>query len=181
MHENLDPRPSLKSYVNSGREIPGLRFLDPLPPFGLTGPCSGPSTLINVVGKRNLNGFRWLPFYTFPDALIHHGRQKTKSAGFSNSSDQGLSRYLETGCPNRDFIDFCVSKVWYKIHTNMTRKQSFKCSRSSMIFLHSPSNAVTKYLLLLSVTPFFTWTSLKHIGSPLIWASYLCNNHTQYA
>ena len=30
---------------------------------------------------------------------------------------QGLSRYLETGCPNRGFIDFCVSKVWYKIHT----------------------------------------------------------------
>ena len=24
---------------------------------------------------------------------------------------QGLSRY------NRGFIDFCVSKVWYKIHT----------------------------------------------------------------
>ena len=35
----------------------------------------------------------------------------------SNSVDQGLSRYLETGCPNRGFIDFCVSKVWYKIHT----------------------------------------------------------------
>ena len=30
---------------------------------------------------------------------------------------QGLSRYLVTGCPNRGFKDFCVSKVWYKIHT----------------------------------------------------------------
>ena len=30
---------------------------------------------------------------------------------------QGLSRYLETGCTNRGFIDFCVSKVCYKIHT----------------------------------------------------------------
>ena len=39
---------------------------------------------------------------------------------------------------------------------NMMRKQSFKCSRSSMIFLHSLSNAVTKCLLLLSVTSFFT-------------------------
>ena len=29
----------------------------------------------------------------------------------------GLSQYLETGCPNRGFIDFCVSKVWYKLHT----------------------------------------------------------------
>ena len=35
----------------------------------------------------------------------------------SDSFLQGLSRYLETGCPNRGFIDFCVSKVWYKIHT----------------------------------------------------------------
>ena len=33
------------------------------------------------------------------------------------SGRQGLSRYLETGCPNRGFIDFCVSKVWYKKHT----------------------------------------------------------------
>ena len=33
------------------------------------------------------------------------------------TDSQGLSRYLETGCPNRGFIDFCVSKVWYKIHT----------------------------------------------------------------
>ena len=29
----------------------------------------------------------------------------------------GLSQYLETGCPNGGFIDFCVSKVWYKVHT----------------------------------------------------------------
>ena len=35
----------------------------------------------------------------------------------SECSGQGLSRYLETGCPNRGFVDFCVSKVWYKIHT----------------------------------------------------------------
>ena len=30
---------------------------------------------------------------------------------------QGLSQYLETGCPNRGFLDFCVSKMWYKVHT----------------------------------------------------------------
>ena len=28
----------------------------------------------------------------------------------------GLSQYLEIGCPNRGFIDLCVSKVWYKVH-----------------------------------------------------------------
>ena len=32
---------------------PGLRFFGSLPDSGSTGPCSGPSTLINVVGKRN--------------------------------------------------------------------------------------------------------------------------------
>ena len=34
---------------------------------------------------------------------------------------QGLSQYLETGCPNRGFIDFGVSKVWYKIHVLLIR------------------------------------------------------------
>ena len=29
----------------------------------------------------------------------------------------GLSQDLETGCPNRGFIDFWVSKVWYKVRT----------------------------------------------------------------
>ena len=29
----------------------------------------------------------------------------------------GLSQDLETGCPNRGFIDFWESKVWYKVHT----------------------------------------------------------------
>ena len=29
----------------------------------------------------------------------------------------GLSQYLETGCPNRAFMDFCVPKVWFKVHT----------------------------------------------------------------
>ena len=35
----------------------GLRFVGPLPASGSTGPGLGPSTLINVVGKRNLNSF----------------------------------------------------------------------------------------------------------------------------
>ena len=29
----------------------------------------------------------------------------------------GLSPDLETGCPNEGFIDFWMSKVWYKVHT----------------------------------------------------------------
>ena len=52
---------ALSGLVQNAR--PGLRFFGPLPASGSTGPCSGPSTLINVVGKRNLNGFivnlRW--------------------------------------------------------------------------------------------------------------------------
>ena len=39
------------------------------------------------------------------------------SIEFRLSPNQGLSQYFETGCPNRGFIDFCVSKVWYKVHT----------------------------------------------------------------
>ena len=31
--------------------------------------------------------------------------------------EHGLSQYLETGCPNRGSIDYCMSKVWYKVHT----------------------------------------------------------------
>ena len=31
--------------------------------------------------------------------------------------EHSLSQDLETGCPNRGFIDFWVSKVWYKINT----------------------------------------------------------------
>ena len=60
------------------------------------------SFLIQVVFKN-----QWNPF-----------RQYCLLIGLGlNYCNQGLSRYLETGCPNRGFIDFCVSKVWYKIHT----------------------------------------------------------------
>ena len=47
---------------------------------------------------------------TTPHCLVNTDRNV-------NPMGHGLSRYLETGCPNRGFIDFCVSKVWYKIHT----------------------------------------------------------------
>ena len=33
------------------------------------------------------------------------------------ASHHGLSQDLETRCPNEGFIDFWVSKVWYKVHT----------------------------------------------------------------
>ena len=39
------------------------------------------------------------------------------SSVFHNPPPHGLSQYLETGCQNRGFIDFCVSKVWDKVHT----------------------------------------------------------------
>ena len=35
----------------------------------------------------------------------------------STNDNHSLSQYLETGCLNRGFIDFCVYKVWYKVHT----------------------------------------------------------------
>ena len=57
----------------------------------------------------------------------------------------------------------------------MMTKQSFKCLRSSIKFLHSPSIAVTKLRIYLLRHSCISW---KHIKSPLIWALYLCNNHT---
>ena len=46
--------------------------------------------------------------------MKHRGERPFKvSLGLKH----GLSQYFETGCPNRGFIDFCVSKVWYKVHT----------------------------------------------------------------
>ena len=56
-------------------------------------------------------------FLTMPDLLILILLVMFIIAFAWYSPGQGLSRYLETGCPNRGFIDFCVSKVWYKIHT----------------------------------------------------------------
>ena len=35
----------------------------------------------------------------------------------TNMTGHGLSQYLETGCRNRGFIDFCASKVWYKVYS----------------------------------------------------------------
>ena len=57
--------------------------------------------------------------------IVYHGFKDLKTIFFSvllhfiflHISGHGLSQYLETGCPNRGFIDFCVSKVWYKVHT----------------------------------------------------------------
>ena len=34
----------------------------------------------------------------------------------TDSPIHGLSQDFETGCPNRGFIDFWVSKVWYEVH-----------------------------------------------------------------
>ena len=45
------------------------------------------------------------------NALIHYLNEK------KIMRRHGLSQYLETGCPNRGFIDFCVYKVWYKVYT----------------------------------------------------------------
>ena len=51
--------------------------------------------------------------------MVGEGRPENNSefgVGGVGGGGQGLSRFLETGCPNRGFIDFCVSIVWYKIH-----------------------------------------------------------------
>ena len=57
----------------------------------------------------------WEPTVISCPQALHH--PAASSCCIHKLSLQGLSWYLETGCPNRGFIDFCVSKVWYKIHT----------------------------------------------------------------
>ena len=49
------------------------------------------------------------------DALLREGAGGQEVA--MPPLEHGLSQYLETGCPNRGFVDFCVSKVWHKVHT----------------------------------------------------------------
>ena len=51
------------------------------------------------------------------ELMLKCSNQTSKGLVPSVSLNHGLSQYLETGCPNRGFIDFCVSKVWYKVHT----------------------------------------------------------------
>ena len=34
-------------------------------------------------------------------------------------AEHGFSQDLEKGCPNKGFIDFRVSKLWYKVHTTI--------------------------------------------------------------
>ena len=40
--------------------------------------------------------------------------------------EHSLSQELETGCPNKGFIDFWVSKVWYKVHTTSEINHIYK-------------------------------------------------------
>ena len=66
--------------------------------------------------------FNWSFIHPFPGNWVAIGRVVMYFGPVANSFRAGIecghqSRYLETGCPNRGFIDFCVSKVWYKIHT----------------------------------------------------------------
>ena len=74
---------NLQNVCEQSAEMPqttwlsGLRFFGPLPASGSTGPCSGPLTLINVVGKRNLNGSNvYLRWRSERDTLAGKGPKK---------------------------------------------------------------------------------------------------------
>ena len=51
------------------------------------------------------------------DLLLISVSGKDRIPNVTTTLRHGLSQYLETGYPNRGFIDFCVSKVWNKVHT----------------------------------------------------------------
>ena len=89
------------------------------------------------MGKRNLNVFRWLLLYTFPDALIHHGRHKTKSAVFSNSSNNVLSIFVYLFNKHTILIDTCLSSIyWYNL--GPVKKLALHFFREKKI--HNPYN-----------------------------------------
>ena len=73
-------------------------------------------TLICMCGTERVK----MPIYEadlYQDFFMNTNHQLLSDKGVSPYSGHGLSQHLETGCPNRGFIDCCVSKVWYKVHT----------------------------------------------------------------
>ena len=48
----------------------------------------------------------------YPESLIHHGRHKTKSGRFSNSSDNVLSVFVYLFDKHISLIDTCLSYIY---------------------------------------------------------------------
>ena len=48
----------------------------------------------------------------YPESPIHHGRHKTKSGGFSNSSDNVLSVFVYLFDKHISLIDTCLSYIY---------------------------------------------------------------------
>ena len=69
--------------------------------------------------NTNMTGFKWFQKCLRPCALDEGIATALEglTIRYSTPGGHGISQYLETGCPNRGFIDFCVSLVWYKVHT----------------------------------------------------------------
>ena len=68
----------------------------------------------------------------YPECLIHHGRHKTKSGGFSNSCDNVLSVSVYLFDKHTSLIDTCLSYIYcYKLGP---------VKNCSYIFLHTKKN-----------------------------------------
>ena len=119
------PLPYLPNLCAVLRPAPLASYYFPFLSFPLLSPCIGLS-----LGRRLISA-EWRATIIIqgimlcnPSAergywliLCHITMHPANNKARASRTMQGLSRYLETGCPNRGFIYFCVSKVWYKIHT----------------------------------------------------------------
>ena len=90
---------------------------------------SFPTTLINVYGAERTVVVNCEPY---PESLIHHGRHKTKSGGFSNSSDNVLSVFVYLFDKHISLIDTCLSYI-YCYYLGPVKNWSYN-------FLHTKKN-----------------------------------------
>ena len=98
-----------------------------------------------------INSLNWILFI-MPNAVYYLGQAIV--------SFRRVDRFLK-----QDELEPDAVQREYTPGTNMTTKQSFKCSRSSIISLHSPSNAVTKFQIS------YSWRHIMLVGRdwPNIW------------
>ena len=73
----------------------------------------------------------------YPESLIHHGRHKTKSGGFSNSSDNVLSVLVYLFDKHISLIDTCLSYIYY-YNLGPVKNWSYIFLHTKKI--HNPSN-----------------------------------------
>ena len=96
----------------------------------------------------------------YPESLIHHGRHKTKSGGFSNSSDNVLSVFVYLFDKHISLMDTCLSYI-YCYNIGPVKNWSYIFLHTKKI--HNPSNTpkpwpvCNSYWAMIEEIAFFTF------------------------